>query len=60
MTTKEVNEIKYFTDRFIKYHKDLDDQVKEELIKINLEEQFRQSISRTSSQMNESLNMQAQ
>ena len=41
MTTKEVKELKYFMDKFLKYHKDLDDQVREELIKINLETQFR-------------------
>ena len=45
MTTKEVKDIKGFTDKFLKYHKDLDDQVKEELIKIKLEAQFRQSSS---------------
>ena len=37
MTTKEVKDIKFFADKFIKYHKDLDDQVEEELIKIKLE-----------------------
>ena len=33
--------MKLFCDKFIKYHTDLDDQVKEELIKIRLQEQFR-------------------
>jgi hypothetical protein len=46
MTTKEVKDIKYFTDKFIKYHKDLDDEVREELIKIKMEAQFRNSINR--------------
>ena len=60
MTTKEVKELKYFMDKFLKYHKDLDDQVREELIKINLETQFRQSITVNRSQMAESLSLQAQ
>ena len=60
MTTKEVKELKYFMDKFLKYHKDLDDQVREELIKINLETQFRQSITVNRTQMAESLSLQAQ
>ena len=60
MTTKEVKELKYFMDKFLKYHKDLDDQVREELIKINLETQFRQSITVNRNQMAESLSLQAQ
>ena len=51
---------KYFMDKFLKYHKDLDDQVREELIKINLETQFRQSITVNRTQMAESLSLQAQ
>ena len=27
LTTKEVKDIKYFTDKFLRYHKDLDAQV---------------------------------
>ena len=46
LTTKEVKDIKYFMDKFVRYHKDLDAQVREELIKINLEAQFRQNFDR--------------
>ena len=60
LTTKEVKDMKLFCDKFIKYHTDLDDQVKEELIKIRLQEQFRQSINKNSSSIAESLQLQAQ
>ena len=59
MTTKEVKEIKFFADKFLKYHKDLEDQVQEELIKLRLEAQFRQSFNRNQSQKAESLSLQA-
>ena len=34
MTTKEVKEFKHFADKFIQYHLDLEDLVKDELVKI--------------------------
>jgi len=46
MTTKEVKDLKHFADRFAQYHRDLEEQVLEELVKIRLEAQFRQSIAR--------------
>ena len=59
LTTKEVKDIKYFMDKFVRYHKDLDAQVREELIKINLEAQFRQNFDRNKTNIAESLNLQA-
>ena len=60
MTTKEVKEIKNFSDNFMQYHNDLENQVLEELVKIRLEAQFRRSINRNQNKLAESLQMQAQ
>ena len=45
LTNKELKELKVFSDKFIQYHKDLNAQVEEELIRLNMETQFRNLIN---------------
>ena len=48
LTNKELKELKLFSDKVIQYHEDLQAQVTEELIKLNMEAQFRRIINNSS------------
>ena len=50
MTTREVKEFKSFADKFLQYHRDLEHLVEDELDKMRMETQFRQSIDRRGTQ----------
>ena len=45
LTNKEMKELKIFSDKIIQYHEDLNAQVEEELIRLNMETQFRNLIN---------------